>query len=249
MNVRSWRLASIVVGAGAAVLLPSGGSSQERPAEPEEIVVVGIRSPIIVNGQLRRCPRRPGDPKDSLDLSDVPYGAQTMIVHDTATGQLVLGRDNDPIGGADWQRAGTAIKDYVFRAPSDGNPLCIGSRAKSPRGFGQLRQIVDAIPYRGRGVRFSGYIASQRGANVRTWLAAGIKRRGVIAGNGTRTARIRDRSGWIRFALEIPYVPENAWSLSYGFLLDGPGDVWVYDPRLEPLPARGRDRRLRASIR
>jgi hypothetical protein len=232
----------------ALLLLPaSAPAAPQDAAHPPDIVVTGTRPDILVNGRLPSCVRRSGDPGDAVDVSLAPAGAQMMIARDPASGQFLLARDNDPIGGTDWQRAGTAIRDYVFRAPSDGSPLCIGAHARFPRGFGQLRQIVDAVPYRGRGVRFSGYIATNKGADVRLWLAVGVEKRGVIAGNGTPTGSLDRRRGWKPFALEIPYVPKKGWSISYGFLLEGPGDVWVYEPRLEPLPSRGKGRQLLAT--
>ena len=210
------------------------------PEAQADIVVRAIRPDIVVNGRLPRCARRPDDPLDRVDVARVPRGRQMMIARASPDQPFALARDTDPIGGADWQRAGTALQDYTFRAPDDGTPLCIGSRTPSPGGFAQLRRIVDATEFRGRGVRFSGYIATNRRGAVRLWLAVGIEKRGVIAGNATPTALLNKRAGWKPFALEVPFVPGKAWSISYGFLLDGPGDVWVHQPTLEMLSSGAR---------
>lgn len=224
----------------------AGQVSKAAPTKPEntDILVIARRPDLVVDGRLPRCVRRSGDPKDLVNVSHQQKGSQMMVVLDAKTGLARMKWDTDPIGGDDWQRAGTEIRSYVFRAPANGDPLCIGSRRSDAEGFAQLRRIVDATPFRGKGVRFTGYIASNQGADTRIWLAAGKKEREVIAGNSTQTVSLSRRVGWQAFTYEIPFIPEESWSISYGFLLWGTGDVWVTEPKLEAIPARGRGRDL-----
>src|ERR1700754_4520966 len=95
-------------------MLPGGGraqrqdeAAQDGTVQSDEIVVTGMRPDIVVRGRLPRCVRRPGDPLDAVDVSQAPSGVQMMIARDPVTDRFALARDNDPIGGADWQRAGS----------------------------------------------------------------------------------------------------------------------------------------------
>ena len=111
--------------------------------------------PIIVVGRLPRCRPRPGDPLDSIDMAPAAAKSrQQVIKRDPATGTFGIFPDDDPVTGPGiWQRAGTRMDQYVFRVPADSAPLCIGARNGGPHGWGQLRQVIDAVPYRGKIVR------------------------------------------------------------------------------------------------
>jgi len=186
---------------------------------------------IVVEGQLPVCLPRPGDPLDKVDVSRASYDRQ-MVIKANSKGVFVLRPDDDPVTGPElWQRAGTALRDYVFRVPTDGYALCIGARKKQRNGWGQLRRVLDAAPLRGKYVRFTAYTTVTRAEEVRFWLAAGNKRR-VLQGGDTRVTPVAGSADWARVTLTIGPIPDAATKLSYGFLLYGKGDVWVDEPRL-----------------
>jgi len=195
---------------------------------------------ILVTGRLPHCKPWPGDPLDSVDMA--PAAArprQQVIKPDPATGVLGIFPDDDPIlGPGVWQRAGTRMDQYVFRAPQDGSPMCIGARNGGPSGWGQLRQVIDATPYRGKIVRVTMWVASNKAGRIWFWVASG--RPGNPGGSrradaATETGNIEFRGShtWTPVSLEMGPVRCDQEKLSFGFMLDGPGDVWVYKPQIE----------------
>jgi hypothetical protein len=234
-TTRTFRTAlALALGAAAFSLAPA----QPPPEEAEqEVFVTGERLPIIVTAPPR-CRPLAGEPLDAVDVR-LAFGSQQVLKAD-ASGVIGVHPDDDPILGPEtWQRAGTAIRNYVFRAPADGTPLCIGARSRNPDGFGQLRRVQDAAPAHGRYVRFTAYVATRQAAEVRLWLAVGddnIRMRG----GDTSQVRIPRTSGWLPVALTIGPVPERATKLSSGFLLWGWGDVWLTEPNVEILDERPR---------
>jgi hypothetical protein len=87
---------------------------------------------------IRRIAIWPGDPQDDVDLSAAVASPQQQLVIriDPATGRLGLFPDDYPPTGPEaWQRDGQRLNDYVFRVPTDGSPLCIGSREACHRAW------------------------------------------------------------------------------------------------------------------
>ena len=230
--------------AGMALLLGAAATASSLPAPlphpneaEQELFVTGERLPIIVTG-TPRCRPLAGDPLDAVDVSTA-FGRQQVLKTDES-GRVGVHRDDDPITGPEtWQRAGTAIRNYVFRAPTDGTPLCIGARSRNPDGFAQLRRVQGAAGGHGRYVRFTGFVATRLAGEVRLWLAAGDEGN-VWRGGDTRHAPLGGTSGWTPVMLTMGPIPERATKISYGFLLWGQGDVWLTEPRLEFLDERPR---------
>ena len=195
---------------------------------------------IVVTGNVPHCRPLEDEPLD-LALPGRQYDRQ-MVLRAAPGGGFRLERDTDPVlGPVVWQRAGTAIGDYVFANPTDGGRLCIGARVRSPSGHAQLRRVLDARPLHGRYVVFRAFAMSSRAVEARFWLAAGDRRR-IYRGGDTRLDPIRGNVDWIPVTLTIGPIPAQATKLSYGVLLHGRGDVWVDEPTLEILDAPPADR-------
>ena len=159
---------------------------------------------------------------------------QSVVHRADDSGTFVQTPDDEPITGPGfWQLAGTGIDQYVYRRPAKGQLLCIGARQPGPEGYGQLRTIVDATPYRGKRIRFTGWVASRDARLVRFWLAAAIGTRSITNGGNTNNQSWGGSHGWTPVMFEIGPVSDKADRVSYGFLLHGSGDVWMYKPQLE----------------
>jgi hypothetical protein len=228
--------AAVALSAGPAPAQPQPaavqtGASDEDGDSSNAIVVTGYRD-IVVNGRARRCRPTPGDPLDSVS---VPAPSDhTMIVPDERGG-FVARPANERITGPEfWQRVGIDIGAYRFRAPSDGTPMCIGGR-NVPQGFAGFRRIVDAAPYRGRRAPFTAWVATGRARQVNFWLATGTVVKGgpLLNGGNTNNVPFGGNNDWTPVLLETGPIHEDARHISYGFNLEGSGDVWVYDARLE----------------
>jgi hypothetical protein len=215
--------------------------SQETPAAQDaQQTDDPDQSPIRVVGRLPRCRIGPGDPLDSIDMA--PAAAQErqqVIKRDPATGAFGIFPDDDPVTGPGvWQRAGTRMDQYVFRAPDDGNPLCIGARNGGPHGWGQLRQVVDAAPYRGKILRVTMWAASQKAGRVWFWVASGRRgkpqaSRQADMATDTGSLEFRGTHPWTPVSLTMGPVRCDQEKVSFGVLLDGPGDLWIYKPQIE----------------
>lgn len=222
----------------AMLLLLAAQAATPPPDDPndQDVVVVGERPAVIVVDGRPRCRRLRNDPYDAVPVP--PTHGQSVVAPDPESGTLEFRRDDDPISGtAVWHRAGTGIGSYVFRAPTNGPTLCIGGDLRGTQ-FGQLRQVRDARPYRGRYVRFTAWVATSRAQEVRLWFAAGSNRLGVLIGEAAMgTHALRGTNRWTPVAISIGPVPRAATKLSYGFLLMGDGDVWLTQPQVEILNA------------
>jgi hypothetical protein len=171
-----------------------------------------------------------------------------MIVPDEQGG-FVGTRVTERITGPEfWQRVGIGMGAYNFRAPKVGKPMCIGGRGGGDS-FGGFRRIVDAAPYRGYRLRFTAWVATRSAGQVSFWLAAGSdqlpagdehpnearppKRDRLLNGGNTNNVPFRGNHGWTPVLIETGPIHTNADHISYGFNLQGSGDVWVHEPRLE----------------
>ena len=230
----------------AAPLMAQSRADGGTRADEAPIVVTGIRD-IVVNGHAINCRRLPGDPLGRI-IVGTSFGPRSRLaVVPQGSGGYAVEQDSEQITGPDfWQRVGIGIDQYVFRSPANGRPMCVGGTADL-QPYGGFRRIVDAGPYRGHRVRFTLWVATRQANLVHFWLAAGTNETRPRAGarrpvnrlyNGGNTNNVHwgGNHGWTPVLLETGPVASQAAHISYGFNLQGSGDVWVYAPRLEIVP-------------
>jgi hypothetical protein len=199
-------------------------------AEPPPILVVGVPP---------RCQIRPGDPLDDFAVDPATGSVPQVLKRDPGTGLMGQFIDDYPLTGPGiWQRVGTGIDQYRFRAPEDGTPLCIGARSEGPRGWAQLRQIVDAAPYHGKIVRVTMWAATRKAARTWFWVASGreYKRgapRRADQASESGNVEFKGTHGWTPVSLEMGPIRCDQVKISFGGMLDGPGDLWLYQPQIE----------------
>lgn len=245
------RLPSSALFGGAAVLLASavlaqGGApaADDSQASTNDIVVNGYRD-IVVNGRAIRCRPTRADPLNTVDLRGAVASAGLMTVIPSGADGFVLTRNLEQMTGPEyWQRVGVGMAEYVFRGPVAEKPMCVGGRAGSGN-FAGFRRIVDAAPYRGHRLRFTVWVASANADQVSFWLAAGspwhekpvkgekVRPNQLTNGGNTNHVRFAGNNGWTPVLLETGPVGEDANHISYGFNLQGSGDAWFYQPKLE----------------
>jgi hypothetical protein len=109
----------------------------------------------------------------------------------------------------------------------------IRSIDKKIEGFGNLMQSSKPDLYLGKTVKMSGYVKSE---NVKSW--AGLWMRidyyndKVLAFDNMQNRAIKGTTSWTKYEIVL-YVPQDATSYSYGVLLDGTGQIWFKDVKLE----------------
>ncbi|HEY1606456.1 MAG TPA: hypothetical protein VGF77_12760 [Allosphingosinicella sp.] len=224
-----------IPGVAGPMLALAQTSPDSRPdADEKEVVVTGVRD-IVVNGRARHCHKLRNDPLDAVDATPPDGVRRQSEIVPVGNGRFAFGPSDEArvTGPVFWARAGTGIDQYVFRAPTNGSALCIGAKWPDPEGWGQLRRIVDVTPYRGKRVRFTAWAATGDTRLVRFWLAAGKGTQRLTNGGNTNNQPWGGNHGWTPILLEIGPISAEADHISYGFLLWGHGDVWIYNPKLE----------------
>jgi len=224
------------------VVLPGSESSAAQPAAAPAPVDAGE---VVIRAFPPHCRPAIGDPQDEVDLSPAAAGSAQQVVRlDPASGKYILTADDYPTTAPGiWQRDGVRLQEFVFRVPTDGNPLCIGTRGSRSLGLAQLRQAIDAKPYRRKILRFTAWVATRQANAVRFWLVAGTnerpKFRNIVASSGNWNEPVTGSKSWFPVSLTIGPLPCNADQVSFGMTLDGRGDAWMYRPRLEQVDKHG----------
>jgi hypothetical protein len=102
-------------------------------------------------------------------------------------------------------------------------------------GFGTLMKTVPAGNYLGERICLSAFIKS---GNVTRWAGLWARVDGpgtppkVLAFDNMQNRPIKGSNTWQRYEVVLD-VPESAVEISFGVLLDGPGEVWINRTSLE----------------
>ena len=109
-----------------------------------------------------------------------------------------------------------------------------GNMKASSRGFGSLTQCIEAEQYRGKRVRYRGYLRTEKALTGRAalWMRIEGTDGGVIAFDNMRNRRVHGTTGWKRHEVVLD-VPAEAATMCFGMLLKGDGSAWVDDLKIE----------------
>ena len=137
----------------------------------------------------------------------------------SGVGEYAAGSDLSPRGG------GAGLRGATIRA-----------LAADPLGYLALEQSIRADLYRGQRVRLSGFVKTATDVDL---LDAGLWMRvdGPTASACDYTATLEHHPSardteWARYEVVLD-VPRDAVGISFGALLNGPGQLWVDDLALE----------------
>lgn len=100
-------------------------------------------------------------------------------------------------------------------------------RSKSDsNGFATLMQTVDAAAYKGKRVRFSGYLRTKDAGKGALWMRVDdADKKSVAFDNMNDRAQEGDKP-WQSFDVVLD-VPDNARDIAFGVLLQNKGEVWA----------------------
>lgn len=109
-------------------------------------------------------------------------------------------------------------------------------------------QDIDASLYRGCRLRLSGYVRTQIDKGwAGLWLRADAAGK-PLAFENMQSKPVRSKTDWNRYQIEVD-IPAQADSLHYGALLNGQGQIWIDQLKLEivgnPPPGLSELRKLR----
>lgn len=137
---------------------------------------------------------------------------------------------------AGWIRAGSHPGDYEMAVdPAGGRTgaaAFIKSRTATPagEGFGTLMQQFTGEEYRGKRLRFSGYV---KAAGISNWAGLWMRVDGPaatapLAFDNMQGRPIKGTQDWRRYEIVLD-VPSSATNIAFGILLAGPGQAWIDD--------------------
>lgn len=109
--------------------------------------------------------------------------------------------------------------------------------AQDPQGFGTLMQMTQPGEYRGKRVRLSGFVKSDK---VMDWAGLWFRVDGTgtaapLAFDNMQNRAIRGTTDWTRYEIVLD-VANDAQRLAFGILLAGGGQVWMDDLKFEVVP-------------
>jgi hypothetical protein len=105
----------------------------------------------------------------------------------------------------------------------------IKSRVPQPTGPGILMQVFRADEYRGKRIRTTAYIRAEDVAGkAHLWVRVDGTGREMLRIADTQDTPFQRTTGWEQVGVILD-VPEDSVTISFGVLLDGPGQIWVDD--------------------
>ena len=130
-----------------------------------------------------------------------------------------------------WTLQGSKPEGYVVQLDSAqkspyGNSVLLHSKPDA-EGSATLMQAIKADDYRGKRVRFSGYI---KGQGVKSWAGLWMRVNNndnkVSAFDNTEKRAFRGDGDWKKFEVVLD-IPRDSGTISFGALLSGLGRIWV----------------------
>jgi hypothetical protein len=130
--------------------------------------------------------------------------------------------------------AGDAYRAGLDRSVTHGGAASghLTARTDASGGFGTMTQLIKAVAYRGKRVRYSAFVQTRGAAG-----GAGLWMRvdgdgGMMALDNMMNRSVRGNAAWTKVSIVLD-VPANADGLSFGLLLSGPGEAWIDDASVE----------------
>lgn len=147
---------------------------------------------------------------------------------------------------AGWFKAGSHPAEYEMgldesvHREGGKSSASVKFTAQNPSGFGTLMQMSQPGEYRGKRVRLSGYVKSDK---VTQWAGLWFRVDGPnngpnptsLAFDNMQDRPIKGTTDWTRYEIVLD-VPEAAQRLAFGILLAGGGQVWMDDLKFEAVP-------------
>jgi hypothetical protein len=114
----------------------------------------------------------------------------------------------------------------------------ISKNSADDDGFGSMKQEIKADEYRGRRIRYSGYLKTERAAQrAALWMRVEGADGKILAFDNMEERPATGTTSWKKYEIVLD-VPETAQHIALGAQFEGKGQIWADDLKLE---AVGRD--------
>jgi hypothetical protein len=141
-----------------------------------------------------------------------------------------------------WYRAGNApSQDYTVGLPAShcGRPAArLASTGPAPNGFAALMQDVAADPFRGKRVRFTGFVNARTSGRASLFMRVDDARNQAVAFDNMADRPITSTNGFEKFNVVLD-VPASAVTISFGLMLAGAGEATISTALIEDLDHGG----------
>lgn len=109
----------------------------------------------------------------------------------------------------------------------------ISKNSASEDGFGSMKQEIKADNYRGRRVRYSGYLRAELAAQrLALWMRVEGEDGKILAFDNMDERPATGTTSWKKYEIVLD-VPEAAQHIALGAHFEGKGQIWVDDLKLE----------------
>ena len=142
----------------------------------------------------------------------------------------------EPIKG--WFVTGSKPAEYDFgkehvAGSAGAYSAFIHAKLAKPTGFGTLMQEIAADNYRGKRLRLSARLKSADANRAQLWMRIDGPDRGKsLAFYNMDDRPVTGTTDWKRYEVVLD-VADNAVGVAFGFFLDGKGETWADDFKLE----------------
>lgn len=135
-----------------------------------------------------------------------------------------------------WMIAGSAPQQYVFGTDKCDNGKCafIKSKTATPSGFGTLMQLIAADAYRGKRLRLSAMLKTADANRAQLWMRMDGADSKPLGFYNMDDRPVTGTTRWKRYSLVLD-VPQGTQDIAFGMFLNGKGQVWAEDFKLEPV--------------
>jgi hypothetical protein len=135
-----------------------------------------------------------------------------------------------------WIVTGSAPQQFVFGTEKCANSKCafIKSKTDTPSGFGTLMQEISANQYIGKRLRLSAMLRTADANHAQLWMRMDAADGKMLGFYNMDDRPVTGTTNWKRYSLVLD-VPEGTQDIAFGMFLDGKGEVWAEDFRLDPV--------------
>lgn len=135
-----------------------------------------------------------------------------------------------------WIITGSAPQQYVFGTEKCANGKCAFIRARTdhPSGYGTLMQEIVADNYLGKRLRLSAMLKTADANRAQLWMRMDGPNHKMLGFYNMDDRPVTGTTNWKRYSLVLE-VPQETKGIAFGMFLDGKGEVWAEDFRLEPV--------------
>ena len=139
-----------------------------------------------------------------------------------------------------WFASGSHAHEYEMGTDKtrvyQGKPSAyIKSKVDKTSGFGTLMQKVDVAPYRGKRLRFSGYVKTEDVEQwAGLWMRVDGKKDEVLAFDNMQGRPLEGTMDWKEVSVVLD-VDQKAQAVAFGILLAGKGQAFLNSVKLTPV--------------